>query len=141
MHFRNASTDFRWFGDQNYCAQKKFLACSLQHVWVICFILERWHGGQPDVRVGVRFCHSSDQELWDVFLLHAALSSSSRKEGSQGQPVTVVQNLHSKMMSLLQVMCVPDSALQPGLCPLSEGDSCMFADGKILLLVHYVWSE
>lgn len=117
LHFWYASTDFRWFGDQKYCAQKKFLVCSLQQVRVICFILKRWHGVQPDVRVRVCSCHPSDQELWDVFLLHAALSSSYCRERFQGYPVTVVQNFHSKMMSLLQVMCVPDSALQPGLCP------------------------
>lgn len=79
-----------------------------------------WRGGMGDSLMrgaAVCSCHRSDPELRDVFLLHAAISSYSHKEGLQGYSAIVAQNLHSKMPSLLQVMFVCPALL----CNLGSG--------------------
>lgn len=40
------STDFRWLGDQTALLRKMSSTYLLQQVWVMCFMLEKWHEGE-----------------------------------------------------------------------------------------------
>lgn len=112
------STDFRWLGDQTALLRKMSSTYLLQQVWVLCFMLEKWHEGE--LMWGASAPGTDQTELQDVFLLHTALFSPSHKEGLQAQSGIVAQNLRCKMLFLLCVVCLCLTVL----CNLDSGSLC-----------------